>query len=711
MHVLAGVTRWFVALLIIALMSAGATVAGSSAAQDEDTGDCVREAGDTELVVDAGEVTYRRSDVLGQTACDDLVSPEGSRLLTEYDTIEVGENGRARLLRDAIPEIVIFGNSTLTVAPDLEEDGRAYPQVHLGRGVMTVGDTADDAEPAPTATPGSDADRRTDLVAVTGAATLASVEASFFVYAGPAGDTWLVVSRGTVEVTSEKLTVPVLAGWQTVIVPDEPPQPPLPATRSIVDIDYQGDLPHIPQLTSDHLGDEDVFATCSVASREGTDLREGPGPAEQAVGHIESGSDLSVSHRASDAAWVMGTVKGGASGWVDVANLACPYDAAQLPVFDETVADSVDNCDGVANPDQAGSDPDGTGDGCDAQPPPETADSDGDGLVNSNDNCRDIFNPDQLDSDRDGSGDACDVLISDSDGDGVPNEVDNCVNNVNPDQADRDNDEVGDRCDGQLAGGEPDQYIGNLEDGDGVRDVWDNCPLQNNSDQLDADLDGIGDACEGLPPSDVDGDQSVDVWDNCPAAYNWDQSDSDGDGLGDVCDASFFDTDLDSFLNDADNCVDVFNPEQFDVDQDGIGDLCDSQPPPGATVPIDSDGDAVGDDLDNCTYDVNPDQADSDLDGAGDACDDQLEPTPLADSDGDAVGDDLDNCTYDYNPGQEDSDFDGLGDPCDFESVDSDGDTVTDDVDNCTYTYNWDQSDRDLDGIGDACDPEATPPA
>ncbi|HEU0030834.1 MAG TPA: thrombospondin type 3 repeat-containing protein [Kofleriaceae bacterium] len=205
----------------------------------------------------------------------------------------------------------------------------------------------------------------------------------------------------------------------------------------------------------------------------------------------------------------------------------------------------------------------------------ENLDPDGDGVLSHVDNCDFVANADQADADADGIGDACDIV--DTDNDGVADGVDNCPANPNPDQADFDADGIGDACD--ACSTDPTNDV----DGDLVCGSVDNCPTVANSDQLDGDLDGIGDACDACPAdaaNDADGDGVCGNVDNCPAAANADQADSDADGTGDACDAcpldAANDVDGDGVCGNVDNCPTTANADQADADNDGIGDACDT---------------------------------------------------------------------------------------------------------------------------------------
>ncbi|XXX78225.1 choice-of-anchor L domain-containing protein [Sorangium sp. So ce134] len=118
----------------------------------------------------------------------------------------------------------------------------------------------------------------------------------------------------------------------------------------------------------------------------------------------------------------------------------------------DDVCDPVDNCVGVANPDQAEDDGDGLGNACDSCPTTANAnqaDADGDGVGDACDNCLTTANASQMDLDGDGAGDVCDSCQgvpgaqTDSDGDGLGDICDSCP-------ADADNDADGDAVCGDV---------------------------------------------------------------------------------------------------------------------------------------------------------------------------------------------------------------------------------------------------------------------
>ena len=106
------------------------------------------------------------------------------------------------------------------------------------------------------------------------------------------------------------------------------------------------------------------------------------------------------------------------------------------------------------------------------------SDGDEDGVTNDRDNCQDVANADQADLDQDGKGDVCDADI---DGDGVANEDDDFPKDATETQ-DSDQDGVGDVRD--AFDDDPNEFEDT--DGDGVGDVAD----------PDDDGDGFSDAQE-----------------------------------------------------------------------------------------------------------------------------------------------------------------------------------------------------------------------
>ncbi len=379
-------------------------------------------------------------------------------------------------------------------------------------------------------------------------------------------------------------------------------------------------------------------------------------------------------------------------------------------------------------------------------------DIDADGIANSLDNCLAVANPDQADNDNDGAGDVCDT---DDDNDGVSDDVDCAPFDASIAYS------IGDLCDDGDSTTVNDVITSDCNcngvmdmDGDGVLDSEDNCPATANADQADADGDGIGDVCDddddndevldvvdcapldsliatfpGLAcddgdsttvndainadcmcvgMNDIDGDGIANDIDNCPAVANADQADNDNDGAGDVCDT---DDDNDGIPDDVD--CDPFDA-MITIQP---GDICDD----GDSLSIndvitadceclgvyDADRDGVLDDVDNCPNTENADQADLDGDGIGDICDE--------DTDGDSIVDSLDCAPLDSliatMPGMacDDGDAGTINDTVDSDcqcvgQPDLDGDGIPNADDNCMAVANTDQADNDNDGAGDLCD-------
>jgi len=400
------------------------------------------------------------------------------------------------------------------------------------------------------------------------------------------------------------------------------------------------------------------------------------------------------------------------------------------------IADNVDNCPAVANPNQADSDHDGKGDACDnCWYVNNTVQTDTDG------NCALITKPYLVDPQ---CGDACQV--GDTDGDGIPDTTDNCILTPNHNQTDSDGDGVGDACDNCKNVANPTQLD---SDHDGVGDACDNCPYIPNANQTDTDNDGVGDACDlcpsdpnktmplqcgcGFPDIHSDSDGVADCIDNCSLDSNKVNPGICGCGVSDI------DSDGDGIPDCNDNCKFVINANQSDTDHDGVGDACDNCLIVANPNQSDTDGDGVGDACDNCPNTKNGylggvcgrnstkvcygidacglndicilSQVDTNNNSLGDACD--------PDDDSDGVPDTIDNCRTVYNPDQKDSDSDGIGNACN-QAIDKDRDGWADSLDNCRAVYNPDQKDSDGNCAsihkpwyqdpmcGDACDFDVT---
>ena len=148
------------------------------------------------------------------------------------------------------------------------------------------------------------------------------------------------------------------------------------------------------------------------------------------------------------------------------------------------------------------------------------SDGDEDGVTNDLDNCQDVANADQADLDQDGKGDVCDADI---DGDGVSN-ADETAQGTSSDKADSDGDGVLDGEDALPL----DASESSDRDGDGTGDNADAFP-DDSAEAQDTDNDGVGDVRDAFPDDpnefeDTDGDGVGDVAD----------PDDDGDGFSDA---------------------------------------------------------------------------------------------------------------------------------------------------------------------------------
>jgi Thrombospondin type 3 repeat/RTX calcium-binding nonapeptide repeat (4 copies) len=197
------------------------------------------------------------------------------------------------------------------------------------------------------------------------------------------------------------------------------------------------------------------------------------------------------------------------------------------------------------------------------------SDADSDGVFDGVDNCQTVANPDQADNEGDGIGDACDP---DDDNDNVPDSSEfGCPHEGGtgiPTDTDSDDDGVLDDPDAFPC--DPDETADT--DADNVGDNSDNCPFMANSNQADNENDGIGDVCD----PDDDNDTVDDVSDNCATTSNMDQANNDGDSQGDVCDPN---DDNDALPDATDGCPTTA------ATTDANGDGCPDPPPPAPLMP------------------------------------------------------------------------------------------------------------------------------
>ncbi|MFC1864997.1 thrombospondin type 3 repeat-containing protein [Chloroflexota bacterium] len=417
----------------------------------------------------------------------------------------------------------------------------------------------------------------------------------------------------------------------------------------------------------------------------------------------------------------------------DGCSSTCTIEETPPDADGDGIADSIDNCPGISNPDQADSDSDGIGDACDNCPNVVNsgqADDDGDGVGNRCDNCPDVANPAQ------DVGDLCVECFFD-----YPNETDCnniagcywsdaagvCTNDPEvpscSDLVDYAHCQIYPRChwcsipDPEIQSTTPDC------------DLYgeDSCTLNGcfwaEGSHVCLDRPLIVAECTFIanPCTDDDFDGVLDCEDNCPGVANADQADSDADGIGDACDTAECGNGVlegDEECDGSSHCgADCMCARGYIPDPDNPG-SCKLDPYPSSTCYSYPDeetclGSNVCDwcgSIAGCLPFDSPCIACEDVSlaecGGPDYPGCVANPFTLEccdDFDQDNVRDEIDNCPDVANSGQVDGDGDGLGDACDdtFDDLDDDGVTIGD---NCLFTPNAAQTDSDGDGVGDACD-------
>jgi hypothetical protein len=209
----------------------------------------------------------------------------------------------------------------------------------------------------------------------------------------------------------------------------------------------------------------------------------------------------------------------------------------------------------------------------------EDTDADGDGYPDSEDNCDDVANEDQADLDEDLIGDACDPDVDGDNYDGAVDDCDDTNADINPAIDEICGDATDNDCDGDID-----------EDDAADAGVW----------YPDVDADGYGDANAGVTACESPADHitdGTDCDDTDPTVYP--DADEFCDGLDNDCDGDV-DEDLAITLyvdGDGDGYGDASMPV---VGCDDVGDLVvDSTDCDDTDATVYPDAEELCDDLDN----------------------------------------------------------------------------------------------------------------
>lgn len=186
------------------------------------------------------QVRYKPHDSTDPKSLEPESTPQP---IAEGDSIAVDAGGEATLRFSDRLIVRIFHDTTLSITGTVDPD--APPIYHYRLESGTTYNTLN---------PDSAANRRVRIT--TDWAVIEDLGTEFMAYVDPQTETtWVVVQKGEAQVTAQGRSIPVPAGMQTWVEPQQPPVAPIPARRDLI-----GDLfPQVDDLTRGAIADPELL--------------------------------------------------------------------------------------------------------------------------------------------------------------------------------------------------------------------------------------------------------------------------------------------------------------------------------------------------------------------------------------------------------------------------------------------------------------------
>jgi hypothetical protein len=246
--------------------------------------------------------------------------PQGDiRHASAGDAVTVNNHGEAWLDFPQALTVHVYENSGVTYEGFINPNESAAERVFLETGALF----------------GTDAQQAaTKHVSIeTQWAVITDIGTRFLVYYDTQTQlTWVVVVDGKVELAAKSgQNIPVPAGWQSWVLPNRPPAPPIPASRGVIG----GRFPLIEDITGRRLAESDVLTNqqCTVANAQPSiNLRTEPDPqtTSNILDTMVNGARFEALGRLPDASWIYGMSPNGQRGWASAKYLKCALDVQLL---------------------------------------------------------------------------------------------------------------------------------------------------------------------------------------------------------------------------------------------------------------------------------------------------------------------------------------------------------------------------------------------